>query len=40
VVAAVSVRGTCKQIPADRLPKLGQEMVRAARDLGALLAAS
>jgi DNA-binding IclR family transcriptional regulator len=39
VVAAVSVRGTCKQIPADRLPWLGQEMVRAARDLGMLLVA-
>jgi DNA-binding IclR family transcriptional regulator len=40
VVAAVSVRGTCKQIPADRLPQLGHEMVRAARDLGTLLAAT
>jgi IclR family acetate operon transcriptional repressor len=39
VVAAVSVRGSCKQIPSDRLPQLGQEMVRASRDLGMLLAA-
>ncbi len=39
VVAAVSVRGSCKQIPSDRLPQLGHEMVAAARDLGMLLAA-
>lgn len=38
VVAAVSVRGSCKQIPSDRLPQLGQEMVRASRDLTMLLA--
>jgi DNA-binding IclR family transcriptional regulator len=33
VVAAVSVRGPCKQIPSSRLAELGQEMVRASRDL-------
>ncbi len=32
-VAAVSVRGTSKQIPHARLPELGQEMIRASRYL-------
>ena len=32
-VAAVSVRGTSKQIPSSRLSELGQEMIRASRDL-------
>ena len=38
VVAAVSVRGSSKQIPSSRLPELGQEMVRASRDLAMELA--
>lgn len=32
-VAAVSVRGTSKQIPSSRLSELGQEVIRASRDL-------
>ena len=33
VVAAISVRGSSRQIPSSRLAGLGHEMVRAARDL-------
>jgi DNA-binding IclR family transcriptional regulator len=39
VVSAVSVRGSCRQIPSDQLPHLGHEMIRASRELSALLAA-
>jgi DNA-binding IclR family transcriptional regulator len=38
VVAAISVRGSSRQIPGSRLAGLGHEMVRAARDLEMLLA--
>ena len=38
VVAAVSVRGTSKQIPTSRLAELGREMVRASQDLSMQLA--
>jgi IclR family acetate operon transcriptional repressor len=31
VIAAISVRGTTKQIPSSRLPELGKEMIRASR---------
>jgi DNA-binding IclR family transcriptional regulator len=33
VIAAISVRGSTQQIPSARLPDLGGEMVRAARDM-------
>lgn len=38
VAAAISVRGSSKQIPSARLAEFGHEMVRAARDLEMLLA--
>jgi DNA-binding IclR family transcriptional regulator len=40
VVAAVSVSGSCKHIPCDRFPQLGQELARAGRELGMLLTAN
>jgi DNA-binding IclR family transcriptional regulator len=33
VIAAISIRGSTDQIPSSRLRELGEEMIRASRDM-------